>query len=578
MGKGNENNGKIVRTTISYIFTIRWEKINVSEQETEEGRQYGIGTYLGIGIVIILVIVGFLLVIPSGGIDTKVITSDSESVEVEQAVKVFNMPLGTNSSDVITVPWKNSDLGLMHRGLFLADSAFESTRPDLAESLEISRDGLTYTIQMKEGIKWSDGMDLTIDDVIFSFEWVLLADAVNGLYTTAFLNIEGASEYQENPSIGLAGVMAEDNTLIIQLNTPYPALEQVLAQFTILPKHVLEETDMLLINDNEEYWANPIVCGMYQVDKVELVSEGSITLVQNQYYEGVKPQIEEVVFLSNASDFDYIATNNIEEIISYRAISKLEEYQIDVLFYRYFIFNMSGVDGVENTAMQDPLVRKAIGYAINREELLRKVYLNTGTLINTGVPMSHSAYVDLDSDIEYNLEKAKELLAQSQYDINRPLRLTYYYSDDISMNFMEEVAANLKEVGFTVELFKVGAGSELYNEREYDLALKGLSAFSLLEWYAEYDDDNVNFKNIFGGTTDFEPYINALSSAVDPNEIDSILVELQNLEDELYFKVPLFTLNHSVFINKEKVSIPTDVTFGNTFYRQDVKFEEWTMK
>lgn len=557
----------------------------LDNEENQESGKFSIWAGIGIAVAVVGLAVLFFVAntsgdaVSSGGISGGTTTSEGT---ISSTVSELIMPLGAATDGVITVPWKNAHWtsGLLHRGLVLSDSSFESTTPDLAKSLEISEDGLTYTIHLKEGIKWSDGVDLTMDDVLFSLNWILLAESVNGLYTTAFLNIEGAVEYQENPSVGLAGVTTDGNVLTIQLAIPYPAFEQVLGQFTIVPKHILEETDMVLINDNLDYWRDPVVCGMYMVDEVELEVDVSavVTLVHNEYYEGVQPQIDKIITTSDHTSLDYYSTNNIEEIINLRNIKGFEEYQIDVLFYRYFIFNMSGVDGVRNTAMEDPLVRKAIGYAINREELLRSVYLNTGSIIDSGVPMSHSAYVGTDTDVEYDPEKAKELLAQSSYDLSRPLRVTYYYSDDVSIAFMEGIKSNLQDVGFTVDLFKVDAGSELYNEREYDLGYKGLSAFSLLEWYAEYDDDNANFKNIFGGTTEFEPYINALSSEVDADEIDKILSDLQYLEDEKYFKLPLFTSNHSVFINVNRVEVPEDIVFGNTFYRQDVRFEEWIIK
>ena len=74
---------------------------------------------------------------------------------------------GSTKDDRVPTPWLNHNMAtnLMWRSLLLADSSLTKTSPDLAESVEISEDGLTYTITMKDGLKWSDGEALTADDV-----------------------------------------------------------------------------------------------------------------------------------------------------------------------------------------------------------------------------------------------------------------------------------------------------------------------------------------------------------------------------------------------------------------------------
>ena len=97
---------------------------------------------------------------------------------------------GTTTDDKIPTPWYNRVMAtnLMFRSLFLADSNLTNSQPDLAESYEISDDKLTYTIKMKDGLKWSDGEDLTAEDVKFSIETALQAAMINSIYTSAFKN------------------------------------------------------------------------------------------------------------------------------------------------------------------------------------------------------------------------------------------------------------------------------------------------------------------------------------------------------------------------------------------------------
>lgn len=95
---------------------------------------------------------------------------------------------GSTSDDKIPTPWYNRLLAtnLMFRSLFLADSNLTNAQPDLADSYEISDDKLTYTITLKDGLKWSDGEELTAEDVKFSIETALKAATINSIYTSAF--------------------------------------------------------------------------------------------------------------------------------------------------------------------------------------------------------------------------------------------------------------------------------------------------------------------------------------------------------------------------------------------------------
>ena len=70
---------------------------------------------------------------------------------------------GSTTDDKIPTPWYNRIMAtnLMFRALLIADSDLTNPQPDLAESVEISEDGLVYTITMKDGLKWSDGEALT---------------------------------------------------------------------------------------------------------------------------------------------------------------------------------------------------------------------------------------------------------------------------------------------------------------------------------------------------------------------------------------------------------------------------------
>src|SRR5690625_125296 len=130
---------------------------------------------------------------------------------------------------------------LMFRSLFLPDVDLQNVKPDLAEDYNISDDGLTYQIEMKEGLKWHDGEDLTAEDVIWSIETVLKATQINAIYSGAFSTIEGADEWKGEEADGLSGISVDDNVITIKLSEKVGNFIPVLGQFPIYPKHLLED-------------------------------------------------------------------------------------------------------------------------------------------------------------------------------------------------------------------------------------------------------------------------------------------------------------------------------------------------
>ena len=155
---------------------------------------------------------------------------------------------GSSTDDKIPTPWYNRTFAtnLMFRSLLLADSTLTKTSPDLA-TCEVSEDALTYTITMKDGLKWSDGEPLTADDVVWSIETAQKAAQVNPNYATAFFYI--------------SSLTADGNVITMVLNSPYSAMMDVLAQFAILPKHCLENADPLTM-ESDPFWTQPVTSGM----------------------------------------------------------------------------------------------------------------------------------------------------------------------------------------------------------------------------------------------------------------------------------------------------------------------------
>lgn len=485
--------------------------------------------------------------------------------------KILKLALSTNDGstqdDRVPTPWLNHNMAtnLMWRSLLIADSSLTKTSPDLAESVEISEDGLTYTITMKDGLKWSDGEALDAEDVLWSIDAVMAATNKNSIYSAAFGKIVEKS--------------ADGNVITMKLDSPYASMMDILAQFAILPKHALESADPATI-DAADFWKNPVTSGYYMMD--ELKVGNYFTLKLNPNYEGTAPKIEKVTvafvsdFLtaaqSGSADFLYGNASDLVEGMS--GLGNYESIPVDVLFYKYFIFNMKGIDGKENEAMQPVEVRKALIKAIDRATL--SALYPSALVLNSGVPNANDAYNGFE--YVYDAEAAKTELAASGYDMSRPLRICYYNNDQTSIDLINMVVYYLEQTGIKVEATLSNDGTtDLFTTRDYDIGFKGKSSFSMEEWYSEYMSTDALFANIFGGDTSFDDAIAALSASTTEEDKTAALKTLQALEQEKVYKVPVFTVGNYVFVSNN-VSVPEGVAFCNPLYACDIDFENWEIK
>lgn len=520
-------------------------------------------------------------------------------------------------------PWRSDSFisQLTWATLFETDTTFTEVNSFLAEKLDESADGLTYTITLKDDLKWSDGTPLTVDDVVWSIEAFLLNTSTSTFITTAFNYITGVEEWQEighdnwlnSGSASLAGLSSSGNTITIKLDNPYSSFSLALTQFVIYPKHCFTDYDPILIVNNAtdyyvEFMQMPVCSGMY---KVESINENEdMFLVKNEYYCREFSDIESIVMYTDYQNVNlgYYSSNNLIEMTSYRAMTGFEEYYTEAEWYRYLVVNLNAgyeqpemvpeldEDGNEvldadgevvlveavveyddtrevNYPMQDIKVRQAISLAIDREALAKDIYLNTATydFASTG----NSSYSSFLSG--QNVTEAKRLLEESGYDLSRPLTIGHYHSDSNSIAMLNRVKGYLEEIGFTVNIKRLYNTVEYYETIEYDLFLKAYSASKPVDWYNEYLSTNTSLYNVMG-TTQFDDLIISLGASTSVSEYNNILTQVQTLDAETMYKIPLVSTRDAAYIDASRVSVPDDMVFGNVRLRSDLRLDEWYIK
>ena len=440
-----------------------------------------------------------------------------------------------------------------------------SVVPDLAAGEpEVSEDGLTYTIKLKDGLVWSDGEPITAHDFVFGINRNLTYGAENGFVTDKMVRyLEGAEEYLADTEVDLetfsfAGVEAlDDTTVVYHLKTPCAFFTGLLCGGGFLP---LRE-DVAEAGFSE--WAvepGYPVTGAYVLDYCN--ENEKVVLTKNEsFYDAENVTVDEITF-QVMPDMDAQAaafkTGDLDAALAISASIVSTYENQNELWNRpqqsvYSIDLNSGEKGPE--ALKDVNVRRALAISINRDEIVKAINAgNFYTPLYGYVPFGMKGAEDdfrKEGDAKqlyqaYDPEKAKELLKEAGYDESNPLTLKYKYSNNsIHADVAQMLEQMWKAVGVNVELEVVESGVfyDQIDQGDFEMARYALMCTNdpsefLNQWTqamqpvaAVADDTYDQMMTDVTKIVDRTEYMNKL------HEIETYLVE------EQVYVIPLFDFN-----------------------------------
>lgn len=508
------------------------------------------------------------------------------------------LPTMENMADKWPGSWDN--YGLLGRMMIFSrllrlNSDLEPVYGDLAESWEELDGGTKYVFKLKSGIKWHDGSDFSADDVAFSVKTALKAAQVNGVIKGAFQNIKGAVEFigdeSKTAADDLEGIIVDGDTITFELSQPSSTFLLSCAQFNIFQRAQLEGLDPLTLNTSTLYdW--PIGTGPYKITEF-VPNDYALIEVFDEYF-GEKPQIQQVKFSQMAisdyapralaNEIDYFQTNDLATAQAALENPNYEAFYTDIYFIRYFQWNSYGPGGNGDDPISDLRVRRAFVHAIDRQTIIDQLMPGQATLMNSKVPTNYD-YCNTDVyDLDYNPEKAKQLLEEAGFDFNATVKLACYYADQTSADFMDAVCAYLSDIGVKAEwtLITGDLTAGIYDIRDYHLIYAGLSAMTVEEAYNLYHNETLKsgvFAKLFPTDyTGMDALIEELWVTVDQARRTEILKELQTRETEdLMYFLPMFALRNVQVFNTTRVNLPPELVLSNEWSNYERYIEKWTL-
>ncbi len=344
----------------------------------------------------------------------------------------------------------HSIAGLIYNGLVKYDKDMNIVG-DLAESWDISDDGLVITFHLRKGVKWHDGKPFTAKDVLYTYQ-VTVDPKTPTAYAGDFLKVKKAE-------------VLDDYTFRVTYDKPFaPSL--ISWSSAILPRHLLEGQDIT----KSSLARHPVGTGPYLFK--EWLAGQKIVLVSNaDYFEG-RPYVDGHVtriIPDMATMFLELRARNIDMMgltpLQYTRQTENNLFRQSFDKYRYLAFAYTYLGyNLKHPFFADKRVRQAISYAINKEEIISGVLLGLGKPATGPYKPGTWAYNENVKTYSYNPQKAWELLRAAGWTKTnndgflekdgRPFtfELVTNQGNETRQKCAEIIQRQLKEVGIDVKI------------------------------------------------------------------------------------------------------------------------------
>lgn len=522
----------------------------------------------------------------------------SDETPVEEEVKYmklqWNQQIGIDS--IFEDPWIDQQ-SLYPNMVFDALVAYEPQNERLVGRLATdwtqSEDGLTYTITLRDDVKWHDGEPMTAEDVIFTFN----TEAANPMcnYRTSIRNIEGYDAVSNGEATELSGLSAEGNVITIKLSSVKATFMHGLRTLMILPKHLLADVAPADISTYEEFWSKPVGTGAYKMDVVSFPDY--FTLVANEDYWDETAGIKHVQFTNYsaggndamvaamiAGELDYVFGNATNDMaVAENIVAQNSDVKTLLLSgggtTRYMAFNLNGrEDGNNKEILKDSKVRQAFDLIID-QNVIASFYSGQAVALSTLVNPSSPQY-NADIPLPYqDIETAKQMLDEAGFDYSQTIDIAYYYDDQTTADIMALIKQEFAEAGVTVEttLLSGDLNTLIYESCNYDMIYLGGSHWLPAGCYGSLaTTGNFNFLGMEEERGEvFDADATGYFATGDDAELKKIADRLQANDYKYRYTIPCYTLNTVQMYNAAHISIPADIfsVTNCTNYR----FNEWSL-
>jgi peptide/nickel transport system substrate-binding protein len=396
--------------------------------------------------------------------------------------------------------------GYILNGLVKYDKDFNIVG-DLASSWEISDDNLTFTFHLRDDVKWQDGKPFTAADVMFTYK-LIIAESTPTAYAGKYLLVKEAKT-------------PDPYTFIVTYTEPLAPALISWGSLQMLPKHILEGKDITKSKLSRE----PMGTGPYKF--LEWKTGEKIVLISNHdFFEG-RPYIDRIIyriipdpatmFLElKGGGVDWMGLTPIQydrQTDNKTFTKNFKKYKYLADGYAYLGFNL------DNPKFKDKRIRKAISYAIDKQEIIDVVLLGLGEIATGPYKPGTWQYNSKVERYDYNPKKAKELLKEAGWEDTDgdglldkdgvPFEFTIITNqgNELRAKSAEIIQRRLSDIGITVKIRIIEWAaflSEFVRPRNYEAMILGWNILQDPDLYNVWHSsktgpdelNHINFRNV----------------------------------------------------------------------------------
>lgn len=394
----------------------------------------------------------------------------------------------------------------VYEGLIAYKEDSTEIQPCLAEKWDISSDGKVYTFNLRKNVKFHDGTPFNADAVVYNIERQLPPKAKDDMPYASFTFGEVAKVEK-----------VDDYTVKITLKEPYTPFLANLAMSLAAPM----ASPTALKKSGDKLMENPVGTGPFKF--VKWTKSQSIELEKNNDYWGTKAKLDKVVFKfikENSVRASELIAGSVDAIdgIDPNDINKLKESKLNLFQSKGMNINYMGFI-CSRAPFNDPKLREALSYAINRDELVKQLYQGYSEVANSPLPSFIPGYSKDVKPYEYNPDKAKAMLKELGKE-NLNIKIVTYsnarpYNPVNGQKLAESIQAYLAKVGVTATI-------DVFPWKEYkDKLAQGEGDMFVYGWIGDNGDAD-NFLSLF----DSKEIKSTLNSAKYSNtQVDELLAK-----------------------------------------------------
>lgn len=420
--------------------------------------------------------------------------------------------------------------------------------PDIAERWEKSDDGLTYTFYLREGVRFHSGREVTAADLKYSWERACRPEIGSGTAATYLGDIVGVSEVLAGTATEISGVeVIADYVLRVTIDAPRAYFLSKLAYPTAF---VVDRTN---VESRADWWREPSGTGPFRLK--EWRPGEWLIMVRNETFYGDPVELEQVVYYLSGPpmalyELDYIDVAPVYGAYIHRARDETGSFYTQMAVTCELSLYYIGF----NTAVppfDDVNVRRAFSHAVDRERIVRLILMDMVSEASGILPPGMPGYNPALEGLDYDVERAKELIAASMYGDAAnlpPITITVGGYGNYVPDYLGAIIEGWQqELGVTVSVRQLEPDAFVYSlKQEKD-------EMFLLGWIADYPDPH-NFLDILfrsGSENNAFDYSNLgldalLNQAAVEQDVTMRLSLYQRIERIVVDEAPCLPLWHGV--------------------------------